>query len=247
MPNPTDTAPSVPGSEVTIETADGPMPAHVAAPAGTPKGAVLVVQEAFGLTDHIKDVAGRFAAAGWQAIAPALFHRQGSPVASYEDISSVMPMIQGLTAGGITTDLTATLDQLEAAGIPQNRIAVVGFCMGGSITFYAATLRPLGAAVSFYGGGVAEGRFGLPSLVDLAPTLATPWLGLYGDLDQGISIEHVEQLRAAAKQATVDTEVVRYPNAGHGFHCTDRSDFEPDSASDAWGRTLAWLDSHITG
>lgn len=232
----------------TIKTDDGPMPAHVAVPPGTPKGGVVVIQEAFGVTKHIEDVARRFAAAGWHAIAPALFHRQGAPVLPYDDFEKVMPVMQSLTAQGITMDVTATLDQLESAGIPRARIAVVGFCMGGTVAFYAATLRNLGAAVTFYGGGVTEGRFGLPSLVDLAPNLATPWLGLYGDQDQSIPVEQVERLLEAVHAASVETQIVRYPDAGHGFHCDERpAHFAPDAARDAWHRTLAWLDRHASG
>lgn len=235
-------------TEAVIQTADGPMPTHVAVPSGTPKGGVIVVQEAFGVTDHIKDVALRFAAAGWHAVAPALFHRQGSPVLPYDDFEKVMPVMQALTAGGITTDVLATLDQLESAGIPPERIAIVGFCMGGTVAYFGATLRPVGAAVTFYGGGVAEGRFGLPSLIDLAPSLATPWLGLYGDTDASIPVDDVERLREATAKAPVDAEIVRYPDAGHGFHCDARPNaYAPGPAQDAWRRTLAWLERYAGG
>jgi carboxymethylenebutenolidase len=234
------------GTTVTIATDDGPMPAYVAVPQGTPRGAVVVIQEAFGVTSHIEDVARRFALAGWHAVAPALFHRQGAPVFAYDDFEHVRPTMQTLTAGGITTDVTATFAQLEAAGIPAERIGVVGFCMGGSVALYAATLRRIGAAVSFYGGGVAEGRFGLPSLIELAPQLTAPWLGLYGDLDKGIPVEEVEALRHAAAGSLVETEIVRYADADHGFHCDDRpAVFNPAAAADAWQRTLGWLDRHV--
>ena len=230
----------------TVETADGPMPAHVAVPAGAPKGAVVVVQEAFGVTDHIQDVTRRFARAGWHAIAPALYHREGAPVFSYEDLQKAIPTMQRLTAGGIATDVTAAYDELGRGGFPAERVAIVGFCMGGTIAFYGATLRRIGAAVTFYGGGVAEGRWDLPSLVDLAPKLAAPWLGLYGDQDQSIPVEQVERLRGAVTAAAVETELVRYPDAGHGFHCDDRpQSYRPEAAADAWRRTLGWLDRHI--
>lgn len=229
----------------TIQTDDGPMPTHVAVPAGTPKGGVVVIQEAFGVTSHIKDVARRFAAAGWYAIAPALFHRQGSPVLAYDDLESVMPVMATLTSGGITNDVLAAFDNLEAAGIAREKTAIVGFCMGGTIAFYAATLRPIAAAVSFYGGGITEGRFGLPALLDLAPSLAAPWLGLFGDQDQMIPPEDVERLREATATAPVEAEIVRYLEAGHGFHCDERpASYSPDAAKDAWSRTLGWLERH---
>jgi len=233
-------------AHITIDSADGPIPAFASSPAEAAKGAVIVVQEAFGVTTHIEDIARRLADAGWYAVAPAFFHRQGAPALAYDDLESVMPIMGQLTAEGITNDLNATFEHLEGAGYPAARTGIVGFCMGGSVTFYAATLRGLGAAVSFYGGGVTTGRFGLPSLVDLAPKLQAPWLGLYGDRDQGIPTGEVEQLRHAAADAAVPTEVVRYAEADHGFNCNDRpAVFNQAAADDAWGRTLGWFDRHI--
>ena len=231
---------------IALPTDDGPMPTYQAVPDGAARGGVVVVQEAFGVTTHIEDVARRFADAGWHALAPSFFHRQGSPVLAYDDLASVMPVMGQLTADGLATDLRAAVDQLGSAGHVPGRVAVVGFCMGGTVTFYAATLQALGAAVSFYGGGVAEGRFGLPSLVDLAASLQTPWLGLYGDKDTGIPVDQVERLRDATAPVPVDTEIDRYPEAQHGFHCNDRpAVFDAAAAADAWDRTLAWLGSHI--
>lgn len=239
------TTPEVTQAPATIQTDDGPMPTHVAVPAGTPKGGVVVVQEAFGVTAHIQDVARRFAAAGWYAIAPAFFHRQGSPVFSYDDLEPVMPVMATLTSGAITNDVLASFDTLEAAGIPKEKTAIVGFCMGGTIAFYGATLRPIAAAVSFYGGGITEGRFGLPALLDLAPSLAAPWLGLFGDEDPMIPVDDVERLREATAKAPVESELVRYPQAGHGFHCDERpANYVPEAATDAWQRTLGWLERH---
>lgn len=233
-------------AEITIETADGPMPAYEASPEGAARGGILVIQEAFGVTSHIQEIARRLADAGWYAVAPALFHRQGSPVLAYDDFDSVMPLMGNLSADGLTVDVNAALDHFEARDFVPSRIGVVGFCMGGSVAFYAATLRPLGAAVTFYGGGVLEGRFGLPSLIDQAPKLQTPWLGLYGDLDKGIPSAQVEQLRSAVKGAPVPTEIIRYPDADHGFNCDDRpAVFNPDAAADGWKRTLGWFDTNL--
>jgi carboxymethylenebutenolidase len=233
-------------TQITIDTADGPMPAFEATPDGDAKGAIVVVQEAFGVTTHIEDIARRLAEAGWRAVAPAFFHRHGSPVLAYDDFTAVMPLMKDLSAEGITTDVNAALDYLESAGFSASNIGVVGFCMGGSVTFYAATLRPLGAAVTFYGGGVGEGRFGLPSLTDQAASLQTPWLGLYGDIDKGIPVADVEQLHQATDKASVPTEIVRYPDADHGFNCDDRpAVFNPAAAADAWSRTLDWFERHL--
>jgi carboxymethylenebutenolidase len=231
---------------LTLATADGPMVVLVAEPAGAPRGGVVVVQEAFGLTDHIADVTGRFARAGWRAVAPALFHRAGAPVFAYGDIDAVRPAMGALTAEGIAVDVDAALGLLAEGGLPMARTGIVGFCMGGTVATLTAASRPLGAAASFYGGGLAQNRFGAPPLIELAPRLQTPWLGLFGDLDQGIPIDDVEAMRAAAKDATVPTEIVRYPTAHHGFHCDDRpAVYNADAAHDAWSRTLTWFDAHI--
>ena len=233
-------------AEIAIDTDDGTMGAFEALPDGDANGAVVVVQEAFGVTTHIQEVARRLADDGWRAIAPALFHREASPVLDYDDLSKVMPVMGQLTTDGITEDLDASFDYLESVGFTLGRIGIVGFCMGGTVAFIGGTLRPLGAAVTFYGGGVVEGRFGFPPLTDLAPSLQSPWLGLYGDLDQGIPVEQVEALRIATAKAPVPTEIVRYPDAQHGFHCNDRpAVFNPTAAHDAWQRTLEWFDQHL--
>ncbi|MDQ1516188.1 MAG: carboxymethylenebutenolidase [Actinomycetota bacterium] len=222
-------------------------PLSVHEPEGPPKGGIVVIQEAFGVNDHIEDVAGRFAAEGWLAVAPHLFHRTGDPKLGYGDMSVVMPHMQALTADGVLADVDAALDHLARAGIPPERIGAVGFCLGGTVTLVTAARRDVGAAVTFYGGGVTEGRFGFGPLVEEATHLRAPWLGLYGDLDQGIPVDGVEQLRAAAASSGQETEIVRYPEAGHGFHCDQRDSYEPKSAQDAWARALAWFDDHLAG
>ena len=235
-------------STISLDTPDGPMPAFTATPAGEATGAVVVVQEAFGVTTHIESIVARLADAGLFALAPALFHRQGSPVLSYDDFGAVMPIMQQLTAEGLTADLEACFTHLERAGYPSRHVGIVGFCMGGSVAFYGGTMRPLGAAVTFYGGGVTAGRFGLPSLVEMAPSLQAPWLGLYGDLDQGIPVSDVEALRDAVLAAPVSTDLVRYAEAGHGFNCNDRPDaYNAEAAADAWQRTLDWFAEHLHG
>jgi len=221
-------------------------PLSVHEPDGEPVGGIVVVQEAFGVNDHIEDVARRFAAEGWLAVAPHLFHRTGDPKLGYGDFSVVMPHMQALTADGVLADIDAALDLLAQRGIPVGRAGVVGFCMGGTVALVIAARRPVGAAVTFYGGGVTEGRFGFPPLVDEATRLQAPWLGLYGDQDQGIPVDGVEQLRAAAARSGQETELIRYPEAGHGFHCDQRDSYEPKSAQDAWARTLAWFRDHLT-
>jgi carboxymethylenebutenolidase len=235
-------------ADITLDTDDGPMPTHEARPEGDARGAVVVIQEAFGVTEHIQRVAQRLADAGWYAVAPALFHRQGSPVLAYDDFDAVMPVMGQITAGGLTTDLAAAFEHVQSEGFDLKNAGIVGFCMGGSVAFYAGTLHALGGAVTFYGGGISAGRFGLPALAEMAHTLSTPWLGLYGDQDQGISVEDVERLRQAAAGAPVPTEIVRYPEAQHGFNCEDRpNNYNAEAAADGWARTLAWFDRYVAG
>jgi len=233
---------------VNLATDDGDMALYDVEPEGAPGGAVIVLQEAFGVNDHIEDVTRRFAAAGYRAVAPHLFHRSGDPALDYGNFEKIFPHMQALTEAGLLEDIDATLGHLAGAGFASATVGVVGFCMGGSVTFLAAARRRLGAAVTFYGGGVAEGRFGMPPLVEMARRLQTPWLGLFGDEDQGIPVDQVEALRAAAAKAPVATEIVRYAGAVHGFHCDARPDsYHEPSAHDAWQRTLDWFGRHLAG
>jgi carboxymethylenebutenolidase len=228
-------------------TLSGNLPAHEAIPDGPVRGGALVIQEAFGVNHHIEDVTRRLAAEGWHALAPHLFHRTGDPVIAYEDIPNVMEHMRALSGEGLLADIDACLGHLDAAGLSAGRVAITGFCMGGTVTFLAAAKRPLGAAVTFYGGGVSESRWeGVPAMLDLASDLQTSWLGLFGDQDQGIPVAEVEQLREAAAAAAVPTEIVRYADAGHGFHCDARpASHHEASALDAWTRTLSWFDRYV--
>ena len=232
---------------VTLTTPDGEMPLYDAPPDGGALGALIVIQEAFGVNDHIEDVTRRFAREGYRAVAPHLFYRTGDPIIGYSDYAKILPHFQALSEKGLLGDIDATLDHLRSAGFSDAATGIVGFCMGGTVAFLTGVRRALGASVTFYGGGVAEGRFGMPSLVDMAPDLQTPWLGLYGDRDQGIPTEQVEALRVAIANARVQTDLVRYAEAGHGFHCDLRGDYHEASAQDAWERTLAWFASHLRG
>ena len=229
-------------------TAHGPMPLYEARPDGEARGAVIVIQEAFGVNAHIEDVTRRFADAGYHAVAPHLFHRAGGGTAPYGDFSKVLPLYEQLDDAGILVDVDASREHLHAAGWDDPQLGIVGFCFGGRVTFLVAVRRGLGAAVGFYGGGIVTARFPqFPALVEEAAGLQTPWLGLFGDQDQSIPVEDVERLRAALQSASVSTEIVRYPDAGHGFHCDVRDAYDETAAKDAWNRTLAWFENHLSG
>jgi carboxymethylenebutenolidase len=226
----------------------GSMPAYIAFPESHNGRAVIVIQEAYGVNAHIEDVTRRFASTGHLGVAPALFHRTLEGTIPYGDFKPVMPHIMAATDQQVLEDADATLRFLHDQGVESQSTGVVGFCIGGRFTFLVAAKRPLGGAVSFYGGGIDQGRTpGMPSLLDSIPTMKTPWLGLFGDLDQSIPVENVEQLRAALqKDATVDTEIVRYADAGHGFHCDARPDsYVETAAKDGWARTLDWFETHL--
>jgi dienelactone hydrolase len=216
-----------------------------AKPQGEAKGAVIVIQEAFGITDHIKNICHRLAAEGYVTVAPHLFHRTGDPVIGYDKMQDVMPHISKLNRADIEVDLKATLGHLAVQGFSGKQVAIIGFCMGGTVAFHAGVEWALGAAVTFYGGGIAQSRFGLHAMAEHAPSLKTPWLGEFGDLDQSIPIAEVNSLREAAAKATVATDVDRYPEADHGFHCNDRSSFHEASSKVAWARTVQFLNEHV--
>ena len=231
---------------LTLPTPDGEMPTYAAGDPTTAHAAVVVIQEAFGVTPHIERCADRLAAEGYYAIAPALFHRTTTDSFAYDSYDKLASHMQALTKEGIEADLAASATHLNDVGFGAGSRGIVGFCMGGSVTLFAATLGAFGAAVTFYGGGVASGRFGFPPLVELAPSIRCAWLGCYGDLDKGIPTEDVETLRAAAASAPVPTEIVRYPTADHGFNCEDRpAVYNPEAATDAWGRMLSFFSTHL--
>ena len=230
---------------IELSTPDGPMTTYVATPEGTPIGGVVVVQEAFGLTGHIHRVAEALAAVGFIAVAPALFHRSEQQVFGYTDYELLAPVFMSLSRETVTMDIDAALGELTRLGQPASAQGIIGFCLGGTVALATASRLELGAAVTFYGGGISEGRLGIESGLVLASKLRTPWMGLYGDLDANIPVDDVEALRAVASAAPVPTEVVRYAEADHGFHCDERSAFHPESSADAWERTVAFLTSNL--
>ena len=237
----------MPESTVTLSTPDGDMECFEATPEADARGAVIVIQEAFGVNDHIKDVTRRFAKAGFHAVAPALFHRAGGGVADYGDFEKLMKLFDGVTDDATLMDIDATVEHLRSRDFADQQMGIVGFCWGGRVTFLVSARRAIGAGVGFYGGGIAgDSPLGFKGLLDEAANLQTPWLGLFGDEDASIPVESVEELREALKGASVATDIVRYEGAGHGFHCDARPDaFHAEAAADAWNRTLAWFDTHL--
>jgi carboxymethylenebutenolidase len=234
------------GQTVELPVGDTQMGLYVAEPQGEAKGAIVVLQEAFGVNEHMRDVTDRFAAEGYLAVCPHLYHRSGDPELGYEDMTEVIPYIMQLTVTELEADLEASFAYLKDRGYDLGRTGVIGYCMGGSVSFLAGCYWELGAAVSYYGGGITQGRFQMPPLIDLAPTLQTPWIGFFGDQDESIPVDQVEGLREAATRAKVSTEVVRYAEANHGFNCDARSSYHEASAKDALDKTLTFFGQHLT-
>ncbi|MEY2432929.1 MAG: carboxymethylenebutenolidase [Acidimicrobiaceae bacterium] len=233
--------------DVTLSTSDGPMRTYEAVPDAGATTAVIVIPEAFGLNGHIEDITERVAAAGHRGIGLDIFHRSGGGTAPYDDFEKVLPLFEGLTDEGLLADIDAAREHLQKQGIEDASIGIVGFCFGGRTTFLAALRRPLGAAVGFYGGGIVTGRFPqFPPLIDESASLQSPWLGFFGDADQGIPTQDVERLRTTLDERTkIDHEIVRYPDADHGFNCDQRPAYHPEAAKDAWQRTLDWFGKHL--
>lgn len=227
---------------VSIRTDDGPMAAYRCTPHGPARGGILVLHEVFGLTTHMESICQRLAGHGWTALAPALFHRNGAPVIGYDNPAPGIAQMNALTPDGILADLDAAASWFGDTG----QLGVIGFCLGGAIALYAAAVRDFGAAVTFYGVGLLKGQAGLPPLVDLAPQIRCPWLGLYGALDRAAPPDQVAKLAKAISKAPCPTEIVVYENAGHAFHCDARPDrYNPAAAARAWRRALEFFASHL--
>jgi carboxymethylenebutenolidase len=234
--------------EVRIAVADGEIPAYRAMPAaGGPFPVVLVVQEIFGVHEHIRDVCRRLAKEGYMAIAAELYARQGS-VAGMTDIQEILSkVVSKVPDGQVMTDLDAAVAYAKASGSGDAaRLGITGFCWGGRITWlYAAHSPALKAGVAWYGRLVGERSALTPRYpIDLAADLKAPVLGLYGGADQGIPLETVEQMRATCAAAHKACEIVVYPDAPHAFHADYRPSYRPEAARDGWARMLGWFRTH---
>jgi len=212
--------------------------------AGAPSSAraIIVLQEAFGVNDHIRTVTDRYGAEGFYAVAPELFHRDGSPEIDYTDFTSALTHMGNFTREGLEADLRDAATWLNEQGFTTEQIGIVGYCMGGTVASFANTLGIVGAAASYYGGGVVNPRFHLPSIVQMTADFRSPWLGLYGGLDKGIPMSEIDALREALANADVSTDLVVYEEADHGFNCNDRTNvYHAEAAADATQRTYEFF------
>jgi carboxymethylenebutenolidase len=219
------------GQMVTLKAEDGhSFSAYRAAPAGKPKGGLVVIQEIFGVNRHMRSVTDRFAADGYAALAPALFDRVERNVdVGYDEagMSKGRSVRQRLTYDQAMLDATAAVAHLQRSG----KVGIVGYCWGGNIAWLAGCRLPVAAAVGYYGGDIAN-------LLNETPK--APVMLHFGEKDQHIPATAVARIRAAAPTVPVHT----YP-AGHGFNCDERKDYDAASAAEARDRTLAFFATHI--
>jgi carboxymethylenebutenolidase len=235
---------------VTLNVADGTsMRAFVAAPegGGAKLPGMLVFQEAFGVNGHIRDVTQRIARLGYVAIAPELFHRTAPPglEGSYDNFPAVMPHVAALKDEGLEADIRAAHEALQSRrGIDGERIACIGFCMGGRVSFLADLILPLRAAISFYGGGIAPGPRGA-GLLGRAKELHAPILMFWGGLDKHIGPEQHRAVADALRAAGKKYANVEFSDADHAFFCDARASYNAAAAEQAWALSLAFLKSKL--
>ena len=231
--------------EVKVPTKDGDMVAYRAMPAtGTGFPVVLVVQEIFGVHEHIKDVCRRFAKLGYFAISAELFARQGDVSKMTEIPKIVSEVVSKVPDAQVMADLDACVAYAKASGRANaDKLAVTGFCWGGRITWlYAAHNQAVRAGGAWYGRVVgAVNPLQPKNPIDVVAQINAPVLGLYGGADSGIPNDTVEQMRAALKAAGKKSEITLYPDTPHAFNADYRPSYRKAAADDAWGKLTAWF------
>ena len=237
--------------EFKIKTADGEIPAYRAMPAsGSNFPTILVVQEIFGVHEHIKDVCRRFAKLGYFAVAPELYARQGD-VSKMSDIQAVIrEVVSKVPDKQVMSDLDATVAYAKGTGKADTaKLGITGFCWGGRVVWlYAAHNPNLKAGVAWYGRLVGQSSELTPKHpVDVAAEIKAPVLGLYGGADTGIPVDTVEQMKKALTAAGKKHEFVVYPDTPHAFHADYRPSYRKDAAEDGWKRAVAWFKANGVG
>jgi carboxymethylenebutenolidase len=221
------------GQNITLTASDGfKLGAYRADPAFSPKGAIVVIQEIFGVNSHIRNVCDRLANEGYVAIAPAIFDRiEPNFQSGYspDEVAVARKFIANTDWAAMLRDTQAAIDEAKASG----PVGIIGFCLGGSVAYAAATkLTGLKAAVGYYGGTIARSA-------DDKPTVPTQLH--FGEKDAGIPLTDVETIKAKRP----DVEVFIYPGAQHGFGCDERASFDKASSDLAWQRSLAFFAEHL--
>ncbi|MBV9865202.1 MAG: dienelactone hydrolase family protein [Abitibacteriaceae bacterium] len=248
------------GNDITYRSGDADIKAYLAQPdpqgacdqnadMAVPRPGLIVIHEIWGLTEHIRDVARRFAGRGYAVLAPDLFTREGSPQIDPTDRASIMKFIGAIPDRRVVADLEAGVDYLQGPPVKTSRVGSIGFCMGGLYSYLLAVhSTQLAAAVDFYGRIVyAEKTANKPaSPLDLVAQLKCPLLGNFGEADQGIPVADVEQLRERLQTVAQPSKINVYPGAGHAFFNDTRPAYHKEAADAAWRETLQFLQAHLS-
>lgn len=230
------------------------MQIFTAAPSGSgKKPAVIVIQEIFGVNDHMKDVANRFGDAGFFAAAPDLFHREGKNVTvPFENMQEGAAIRGKLSQDDIVNDVNATVEYLKSnPDVDGDNIGIVGFCFGGFVSYLGAAKVPgIKAAAIYYGGGILprpDAPADAPRVLDqTVDQINVPMIGFWGDQDGGIPPANVKQIEETLKSKGKDYESHLYQGAGHGFFCDQRGSYNEAAAKDAWPRTVDFFKKHLS-
>ena len=230
--------------EVKVPVGDGEIPAYRAMPdkAG-PFPTVLVVQEIFGVHEHIKDISRRFAKLGYFAIAPEMYARQGD-VSKLTDFAEIRKIVEKVPDKQVMSDLDAAVAYAKGTGkADTTKLGITGFCWGGRIVWlYAAHNPNLKAGVAWYGRLVGDKTELQPKYpIDVVDSLKAPVLGLYGEADQGIPVASVAKMREALKAANKPGEIILYPETPHAFYADYRQSYRQKPADDGWARLQDWF------
>lgn len=231
----TETVPLDDGSQLRLTVAE---------PDSSIRGGIVVLHESRGVTDSVRWLVHSLAMEGWLIVAPHLYHRDDAdelPSDGTEGTEQqVRDQVNRLTGASIMADTDTAFGWLAERGIEPDRMGVVGFDLGGSVALVVASQRSLGAAITVSGNHITEPLSDdLPSPLEAAPELTCPWLGLFGERSTDPSQEDVQKLRAAMASAENASDIKLYPDVDHRF------DKDPDTAADAWQRTLNWFDAHL--
>ncbi|MEI8171516.1 MAG: dienelactone hydrolase family protein [Rhodoferax sp.] len=235
--------------EISYEVNGFKVPAFFAAPAGKSNlPVVLVVQEIFGVHEYIADTCLRFAKAGYLAIAPELYARQGDP-SQYAEMAKLMAeVVSKVPDAQVMADLDGAVKWAGAHGGDLAKVAITGFCWGGRITWLYAAQGPVKVGVAWYGRVVGANTALTPkNPIDLAASMRAPVLGLYGGSDSGIPLDTLDKMKAVLATGTAASKAAQfvvYPDTPHAFHADYRPSFRQGPAEDGWQRCLAWFKAH---
>ena len=240
----TTSAEGMTAGEVKVRAGDGDMPAYRAMPAaGGPFPTVLVVQEVFGVHEWVKDICRRLAKAGYFAIAPELYARQGDPTKISDTNALMKDIVSKVPDAQVMGDLDAAVAYAKSTGKADTaRLGITGFCWGGRIVWMYAGHNPnLKAAVAWYGPVSRAYHQGDKTPMDIVASLRAPVLGLCGGEDPGIPADTTAKIQDAMKKAGKTVEIVTYPDAPHGFLADYRPSYRKAASEDGWKRMLDWF------